>query len=159
MFSPLWLSFKLAGIVTVILIILACPLAYILVFKNFRAKPWVESFIMLPLVLPPTVLGSALLMLLGPYSPIGKLSLKLFGDTPAFHFSGLVLACLLHGLPFAVQPLKAAMNKLDHKILELAEVSGLSPLNTFFKIVLPNVWSGIMAAAIITIVFRQLCPQ
>jgi len=81
---------------------------------------------------------------------VGRFCQKLFGYTPAFHFSGLVLACLIHGLPFALQPLKAAMSKLDRKILELAEVSGLSPFRTFYRIVIPNVWPGIMAAAVIT---------
>ncbi len=150
MITPLWLSFKLAIIVTAILVVLASPLAYVLSFRQFRGKPWLESLIMLPLVLPPTVLGFGLLLFLGPHGPLGKLFWRFFGYTPAFHFSGLVLACLIHGLPFAVQPLKAAMSKLDRKILELAEVSGLSPLHTFIQIVLPNVWPGIMAAAIIT---------
>ena len=149
-YDPLWLSFKLASIVTIILAILACPIAYFFTFCEFRFKPWLESLVMLPLVLPPTVLGFALLILFGPQGPIGQICQRFFGYIPAFHFSGLVLACLIHGLPFAVQPLKAAMSKLDRRILELAEVSGLSPISTFIRIVIPNVWPGIMAAAIIT---------
>ncbi len=150
MWAPLWLSFKLATIVTLVLMVLSCPLAFGLCFREFRAKPWLESLLMLPLVLPPTVLGFALLMFFGPRGPLGRLFLHFWGFSPAFHFLGLVLACLIHGLPFALQPLKAAMSKLDRKILELADVCGLSPLRTFIQIVLPNVWPGLMAAAIIT---------
>ncbi|WP_022852633.1 molybdate ABC transporter permease subunit [Thermodesulfatator atlanticus] len=148
-FSPLFLSFKLAAVVTVLLVAIACPLSYWLTFKNFKGKIFAESLILLPLVLPPTVLGFALLVLLGPDGSLGKCFARIFGYTPAFHFSGLVIACLIHGLPFAIQPLKAALTKLDVRILELAEVSGISPTRSFFQIVLPNIWPGILAAAIL----------
>ncbi len=149
-YNPLGLSFKLASIVTIILVILSCPIAYFFTFCEYRLKPFLESLVMLPLVLPPTVLGFALLILFGPHGAVGQICQRFFGYTPVFHFSGLVLGCLIHGLPFAVQPLKAAMSKLDRKILELAQVSGLSSFTTFTRIVIPNVWPGIMAAAIIT---------
>lgn len=149
-FQPLALSFKLATVTTVLLIFIVCPLAYGLTFWNFRLKPWIESLIMLPLVLPPTVLGFALLIVLGPEGPLGRVFQKIWGYSPAFHFSGLVLASVIHGFPFALQPLKAAMSKFDRKLLELAEVNGLSPIRSFIRIVIPNVWPGIVASAVIT---------
>lgn len=149
-FLPLILSAKLALTCTVILLIIGTPIAYFLAFKNFKGKFLVESFISLPLVVPPTVLGFYMLVLLGPKGPLGQGWNLLTGNSLAFTFAGLVIASLVHGLPFAIQPIKASFEKLDPRLLEMAYVMGLSPLQTFFKVILPNTINGLTAAAMLT---------
>src|SRR5215475_3891056 len=111
--TELLLSFRLAFLVTVILLVLATPLAYWLSFSKFRAKFLIEAVVALPLVLPPTVLGFYLLIAMGPNGPLGKLWLTLFGHTLAFTFTGLVIASVLYSLPFCVQPLVASFERID----------------------------------------------
>ena len=149
-FSPLILSAKLALTCTVILLVIATPAAYFLTFKKFKGKFLVESFISLPLVIPPTVLGFYMLVLLGPKGPLGQGWNLLTGNSLAFTFAGLVIASLVHGFPFAVQPIKASFDKLDPRLLEMAYVMGLTPLQAFFKVVLPNTSNGLTAAAMLT---------
>lgn len=148
--SPLILSAKLALICTFFLLLIATPLAYFLAFKNFRGKFLFESLVGLPLVVPPTVLGFCLLIIMGPKGPLGQGWQLMTGKTLAFTFAGLVLASLVHGLPFAVQPIKAAFEKLDGRLLEMAFVQGLSPMQAFFKVVVPNTLNGLTAAAMLS---------
>ncbi len=148
-FTPLILSAKLALVSTVLLLLIALPTAYLLVFKNFRGKFFIESLIGLPLVVPPTVLGFYLLIIMGPRGFLGQGWTALTGWPLAFTFAGLVGASLVQGFPFAVQPIKAAFEKLDHRLLEMAYVLGLTPLQAFFKVVIPNTINGLVAAAIL----------
>ena len=147
--DPLWISFKLAAATTVVLLAAGAFLAYLLVYRKVPARPVVESLISLPIVLPPTVLGFYLLILMGPKGAFGRAWEGLFGSSLLFTFTGIVIASVFHSLPFAVQPLKAAFAKIDRRILENAHVLGLSPFKAFFRVVVPNSVAGFAAAAIL----------
>lgn len=149
-FTPLWLSLRLATTSTILSILICTPLTYALTRNNFRGKLLVESFISLPLVLPPTVFGFYMLILLGSEGGIGRIFTQITGKPLIFTFSGIVTASILHGLPFVMQPLKATFEKIDRHLLETAEVFGCSPSLTFFKVVLPNSCGGLLVAAILS---------
>jgi molybdate transport system permease protein len=146
----LLLSFQLAFFVTLILLVLAAPLAYWLAFSKVRAKFLIEAVVALPLVLPPTVLGFYLLIAMGPRGPLGKLWLALFGHTLAFTFTGLVLASVLYSLPFCVQPLVASFERLDPKLLDASRVLGANKWRTFRRIILPLSLPGVITAVVLT---------
>ena len=133
--DALLLSFRLAAVVSAILLMLALPLAYWLAFTRWRGKFLLESVVALPLVLPPTVLGFYALIALGPRGPLGRLWQFLFGHTLAFTFAGLVIASLVYSLPFAVQPLIASFESLDRRLLDASSILGASRTRTFFRIV------------------------
>lgn len=148
--TELLLSFRLAFLVTAILLALATPLAYWLAFSKFRAKFLLEAVVALPLVLPPTVLGFYLLVAMGPRGPLGKLWLALFGHTLAFTFTGLVIASVLYSLPFCVQPLVASFERLDPKLLDASRVLGASKWRTFRRVILPLSLPGVITAIVLT---------
>ncbi len=148
-YTPLLLSLKLAGVTTVFLLILAAPIAYILVFYPMRGISFIESLVGLPLVLPPTVFGFFLLMVMGPAGVMGRLHQTALGRPLIFTFGGIVVASMLHGIPYAVQPLKSTFSKLDPRLLESAAVLGCSKASCFFRVVLPNSLPGIASAAIL----------
>lgn len=150
--QPLFLSLKLAAVSTVLLIILAAPLAYVLSLARFTGKAFVEALINLPMALPPTVLGFYLLVVMGPKGFLGGLWETLTGSPLVFTFQGIVIALLIYCLPFAVQPMKAAFEKIDRSMLESAYVLGLSPLATFLRVIIPNSMSGLAAAAILVFI-------
>ena len=147
--SPLYLSAQLALISTLILLLVAAPVTYCLVYANFRGKFLVEGLVGLPLVLPPTVMGFYLLIAMGPQGFLGRMWESLSGSALVFTFTGIVLASMVHSLPYAIQPLKAAFEKIDRRMLESAYVLGCSPPAAFFKVVLPNTVNGLVAAAIL----------
>ena len=124
--TPLYISAKLALISSVLLLVLALPLCSLLVFARFRGKFLLDALVSLPLVLPPTVLGFYLLIIMGPQG-IGQLWEKMTGLQLVFTFSGIVIAAMVHSLPFAVQPLKASFEKIDTRLLEMSAVLGCSP--------------------------------
>ncbi|HYK39929.1 MAG TPA: molybdate ABC transporter permease subunit [Candidatus Eremiobacteraceae bacterium] len=144
------LSFRLAFLVTAILLVVATPIAHWLAFSKFRAKFVIEAVVALPLVLPPTVLGFYLLIAMGPRGPLGKLWLFLFGHTLAFTFTGLVFASVLYSLPFCVQPLVASFERLDPKLLAASRILGASSWRTFRRITLPLSLPGIITAIVLT---------
>ncbi|SDK36931.1 molybdate transport system permease protein [Maridesulfovibrio ferrireducens] len=148
-FSPLVLSVKLALATTLLIPIVAAPTAYILAFCRFRGKSLIDAIVSLPMVLPPTVLGFGLLILMGPHGPLGKLWKDATDERMVFSFSGILLASLIYNLPFAVQPMRAAFEKLDIRLLENSAVLGLSSTATFFRVVLPNSLPGLAAAAML----------
>jgi len=148
--TELLLSFRLAFLVTAILLVLATPLAYWLAFSRFRAKFLIEAVVALPLVLPPTVLGFYLLIAMGPRGPLGKLWLALFGHTLAFTFTGLVIASVLYSLPFCVQPLVASFERIDPRLLAASRVLGAHDLRTFRKVILPLSIPGVITAIVLT---------
>lgn len=147
--APLYLSAKLAFITTFVLLICATPVAFLMAFKSFKGKFVLESLIGLPLVVPPTVLGFYLLLVMGNNGFLGRFWTNLTGWPLAFTFAGLVVASVVYSFPFAVQPIKASFEKIDLRLLEMAKVLGLSDSQTFFKIALPNASNGICAAAIL----------
>jgi molybdate transport system permease protein len=148
--DALLLSFRLAAVVSTILLILALPLAYWLAFTRWRGKFLLESVVALPLVLPPTVLGFYALIALGPRGPLGRLCQSLFGHTLAFTFAGLVIASLVYSLPFAVQPLIASFESLDRRLLDASSILGASRLRTFSRIILPLSWPGVITAVVLS---------
>lgn len=150
--QPLFLSLKLAAVSTFLLIIMAAPLAYALSLARFTGKAFVEALINLPMALPPTVLGFYLLVVMGPKGFLGRFWETITGSPLVFTFQGIVIALLMYCLPFAVQPMKAAFEKIDRGMLESAYVLGLSPLATFLRVIIPNSMSGLAAAAILVFI-------
>ena len=150
--SALYLSGKLALITTIILVIFTAPLAYFLSFSKFKGRSLCEALVNLPLVLPPTVLGFYLLVVMRPDGSIGSIWSWITGKSLLFTFPGIVLASLIYSLPFAYQPLKAAYLKIDTRLLENSYILGLSKISTFVRVVLPNTISGITAAAILVFI-------
>src|SRR5215475_12877188 len=148
--TELLLSFRLAFLVTAILLVSATPFAYWLAFTKWRAKFLIEAIVALPLVLPPTVLGFYLLIGMGPRGPLGKLWLALFGHTLAFTFTGLVIASILYSLPFAVQPLVLAFESVDRRLLDAAAVLGAGRWRTFREILLPLSIPGMVTAVVLS---------
>jgi len=148
--TELLLSFRLAFLVTAVLLVCATPLAYWLAFSKWRAKFLVEAVVALPLVLPPTVLGFYLLVAMGPRGPVGKLWLILYGHTLAFTFAGLVVASVLYSLPFCVQPLVASFEKVDPKLLAASRILGADEDRTFFRVILPLSLPGVITAIVLT---------
>jgi molybdate transport system permease protein len=147
--TPLYLSAKLALISTAILLAVAAPLTYWLVYYPVRGRHFIESLVTLPLVLPPTVLGFFLLVVLGPAGGLGRLWQDLTGAPLVFTFAGIVVAAMIHSLPYAFQPLKTAFERVDRRLLESAYVLGCSRRAAFFRVVLPNTLNGLAAAGIL----------
>ena len=144
------LSLQLSVATTVILLLVAVPLAGWLSFTRARWTVLVEAVVALPLVLPPTVLGYYLLVSLGGRSPIGRRFEELTGTTLAFSFTGLLIASVLYSLPFAVQPLLASFAGIDRRLLEASSVLGRSAAATLLRVVLPLSRAGLATAAVLT---------
>lgn len=146
--TPVWLTAQVAAATTAILILGATPLAFWLARTHCRWRGAIEALVALPLVLPPTVLGFYLLILLGPRGPIGELWQTLGGSgTLTFSFTGLVIASVLYSLPFAVQPLTQAFRAVPTQHLEAAATLGAAPLDQFLSVVLPISARGYLVAA------------
>jgi molybdate transport system permease protein len=148
--DPLFLSFRLAMLVSVLLLCIAMPVAYWLAFTRWRGKFLLESVVALPLVLPPTVLGFYALLAMSPRGFLGNIWQLLFGHPLAFTFAGLVIASLVYSLPFAVQPLIASFESLDKRLLDASAVLGAGRLRTFFRVILPISWPGALAALVLS---------
>ena len=146
-FGPVWLSVNLAAITVVILILLATPLAWWLARTNSRLRAFVAAVVAVPLVLPPTVLGFYLLLLLGPGGAIGAFWLSMTDSTQTFSFAGLVIASVIYSLPFAVQTLQTAFESVGRSQVEAAATLGLNPWQTFFRVVVPLAKQGYVSAA------------
>ncbi len=151
--SPFFVSFKLALWTTLILLPVGMLLGRWLAFAQFKGKAWVESLILLPLVLPPTVIGYYLLLVFSPDSFSGNLVTQWFGQPLVFTFPGLVIASIVVNLPFAVQPMQLAYGSLPQEVREAAWVSGLSSSKTWWHIELPQIWQGILGSA--TLIFSH----
>jgi molybdate transport system permease protein len=137
-YAALRLSLTLAALTTLSLLLLGLPIAQWLSSSRFKGKALVEAALSLPLVLPPTVLGFYLLLALSKWTRL------------AFTFQGLLLASIVYGLPFAVQPFTAALTQIDRRLVEASYTLGASPLRTFFKVSLPLAAPGIFAGAVLT---------
>ena len=147
---PFILSFKLAGITTLILFVLSLPLAWYLSQTNSKTKPILEAVTALPIVLPPSVLGFYILVVLSPNSAVGGFFEDLLGVKLVFSFTGLVVASCFYSLPFMVQPLQSGFESLNKHMLEASYLAGKSKLQTIWYVALPNIKPSLITALIIT---------
>ena len=144
-----WVTLKLAGLTTLILLVLGMPLAWWRAHTRSRWRAPVGAVVALPMVLPPTVLGFYLLIGLAPDGPIGQLTNALGLGTLAFTFKGLLLASVLYSLPFVVHPLQAGFAALPPSLLEAAATLRASPLDRFFSVVLPLSRPSLVTASLL----------
>ncbi|GAB1098827.1 MAG: molybdate ABC transporter permease subunit [Shewanella algae] len=147
--QSLWLSVKLAAISVLVLLPLAILLSRLLAYREFHGKSWVEALIMVPLVLPPTVIGYYLLVGLGSESWLGQWLQQTLGVQLVFHFSGLVVASVLVNIPFAVQPIQRAFEAIPQDVRDACACCGMSRTKQLFKVELPLVWPGILTALVL----------
>ena len=148
--GPLWLTLHLALVTTAILLVLGTPISWWLATTTSRLKPAVEAVTALPLVLPPTVLGFYLLVILSPTSFLGGLWVDVTGDALTFSFSGLVVASVFYSLPFMVQPLQSAFETVGRGPMEAAASLRASPLDAFLNVAVPLSARGFLTAAVLT---------
>ena len=148
--GPLWLSVQLATITMLLLLIIATPLGWWLARTRSKARPFVQTVVALPIVLPPTVMGFYLLVLLGPAGAIGAWWLELTGSALTFSFAGLVIASCIYSLPFAVQPVMSAFEGVRQSDLEAAWTLGANRRDAFFSIALPQSVRGYLNAAVLS---------
>lgn len=143
------LTIELAVVVSGLLFVIGLPVAYWIAFSRWRWKFLVEALVALPIVLPPTVLGFYLLVALGSQSPLGRWWQSLTGHTLAFTFAGLVIGSILYSLPFAVQPFASSFSSVDRKLLAASATLGVSPLRTFFRVVVPLSAPGLITGVVL----------
>lgn len=148
--SPIWLSLKLATLTTILLLIITTPFAWWLAHANRNVKSITTAIATLPLVLPPSVLGFYLLLLLGAQGPIAPLLDALGIHSLAFTFEGLVIASIIYSLPFALQPIQNAFEAIGKRPLEVAATLGASPIDRFFSVALPQARPGLLTAAVLS---------
>jgi molybdate transport system permease protein len=148
--QPLLLTFKLAGVVTVILVAIGVPLAYLLAFGRFRFKSAVEALVSMPLVLPPSVLGFYLLVAFSPRHVFGRFVETVFDTRLAFSFEGLVVASVIFSLPFMVHPVQSGFQSLPPSLTEAAYTLGKSRFVTLWRVLLPNIKPALLSGTVIT---------
>jgi molybdate transport system permease protein len=149
-FGPMWLSVQLALVTTLVLVIIGTPIAWWLSQTKLKLKPAVQAIVAMPIVLPPTVLGFYLLILLGPEGAIGSWWVQLTGSALTFSFTGLVIASCVYSLPFAVQPMQNAFESLPRQYLERAWTLGASRLDAFFSIAVPLSVRGFVSGIVLS---------
>ncbi|EHL21923.1 molybdate ABC transporter inner membrane subunit [Acidovorax sp. NO-1] len=150
--QALTLSLKLATFTLLVLLPGGLLLARWLAYTRFRGKSWVEALVVLPLVLPPTVLGYYLLVSLGGASPLGQWMSEALGVQLTFNFGGLLIASVIFNIPFLVQPVQRAFESIPRDLGEAAAVCGLSAWQTFWRVELPLAWPGVLSAMVLTFV-------
>ena len=147
--QPVTLTLKLASTVCVLLMAIALPLGWWLARTTSRWKQPLSAFFALPIVLPPTVLGFYLLLLLGPHGPIGKFTQAIGLGILPFTFSGLVIASCLYSLPFALQPIQTAFESIGRRPLEVAATLRAGPLDRALSVALPLARNGLLSAVVL----------
>ena len=147
--SAIWLTIKLASLDTLILLVVATPIALWMSRSQSRLTGVVSAIVALPLVLPPSVLGFYLLIAMGPKGPLGELTQSLGLGTLPFTFTGLVVASVIYSLPFVVQPIQNALTSLGNRPAEVAATLGAGPVDTFFNVTLPLAKPGFLTAAVL----------
>jgi molybdate transport system permease protein len=148
--GPVWLSLQLATVTVIVLLIVATPLAWWLAFTRTRARTVIEAIVAMPLVLPPTVLGFYLLVLLGPAGFVGSAWLSLTDTTLTFSFTGLVVASVIYSFPFAVQPLQAGFESVGRAPLEAAATLGAGSIDRFLHVASPLAVRGYLSAIVLS---------
>ena len=144
------LTAQLATLTTLLLLVLATPLAWWLAQTPSRWRAPVSALVTLPLVLPPTVLGFYLLVAMGPHGPVGQLTLALGWGTLSFTFTGLLIGSVIYSLPFAVQPIQHAFESMGRRPMEVAATLRARPLDAFFSVALPQARAGLVTAAVLS---------
>ena len=144
------ITLKLALTTCFFLALIGTPLAYYLAFKSKKVKPFLESIVTLPLVLPPTVIGFYLIVFFSPDTALGKFFILLTGEQLIFSFYGLVLASIIYSLPFWVQPLQASLEKIGEDTLKTSESLGASKFDTFINVIIPLSKKGFLTSFIIS---------
>lgn len=147
--QPLILTFKLALITTLVLLIISTPLAYWLAYTKSRIKPIVETLVSMPLILPPTVLGFYLLIAFSPANDFGSFLGNWFGIKLIFSFEGLVIGSVIYSLPFMVHPIQSGFSNLTASISEASYVLGKSRSTTLFKVLLPNIKPSLLTGIVL----------
>jgi molybdate transport system permease protein len=150
--QALILSLELAAVTLLLLLPAGLWLGRWLAYTRFAGKSWIEALVVLPLVLPPTVLGYYLLVSLGGASPVGRWMADTFGVRLTFNFAGLLIASIVFNIPFLVQPVQRAFEAIPRNLAEAAAVSGLSGWQTFWRVELPLAWPGVLSAMVLTFV-------
>src|ERR1700683_4898312 len=145
---PLWLSLRVAVISTAIALVIGLWLAWTLANRSFRGKEVLDAAVTLPLVLPPTVLGYYLLVLLGRTSPLGQVWESIFGSPLVFTWKAAVVAALLHALPLLVKSARAALESVDRNYERAARNLGASEWKLFWRVTMPLAWRSILAATV-----------
>ncbi len=148
-FDALLLTAKLAGLTTLILLVIGTPVAWWLANTRCKAKPVIEAVVALPIVLPPTVLGFYLLLVLSPQSAFGSWWFELTGQTLTFSFSGLVIASVIYSFPFVVQPIHNAFESVGRDMMEAAYTLGAKPVDAFFTVAVPLAKRGFLTGAVL----------
>ncbi len=148
--DPIILTFKLAAVTTIILLVVAIPVSYWLSFTRSRIKPIVETVVSLPLVLPPTVLGFYLLLAFSPQSTLGAWLNEALGIQLVFSFPGLVVGSLIYSLPFMVHPIQSGLSGLSPTMKEASQVMGKSEVTTLFRILLPNIKPSLITGIVLS---------
>jgi molybdate transport system permease protein len=148
--EALWLTLRLALTTTAVLLVIALPLAWWIVSGRGLGRALVQAIVALPLVLPPTVLGFYLLVMMGPLTPVGRVLIRVVGHPLAFSFAGLLVGSVLYSLPFAVQPLVSGFSAVDAGYLEAAAGLGASPARIFRTVTLPLSRRSLLTSAVLT---------
>lgn len=148
--EPFWLTFKLAAITTLILFLIGIPIAWWLSSSKWKLKPVVEALVALPIVLPPTVLGFYLLIVLNPENGLGGWLNDTFGIRLAFEFPGLVIGSMIYSLPFMVQPLQSGFDSIPKSLKEMATTLGKSRWQILFKVLLPNMKPSLITGTVLS---------
>lgn len=144
------LSLELAAWTVLILLPVGIAAGRVLAYRQFGGKAWVEALLALPLVLPPTVLGYYLLVVMGGASPVGQFYESLTGRPLVFNFEGLLVASVIFNLPFAIQPIQRGFEAIAPEVRDAAACCGLSFWRTLWRIELPLAWPGLLSAMVLT---------
>ncbi len=147
--SAIRITAELAAVTTVLLLIVGTPIAWWLARTRSRLKPLWSALVAMPIVLPPTVLGFYLLLLMGPQGPVGRLTDALGLGRLPFSFAGLVVGSVIYSLPFVVQPLQQAFEAIGERALEAAATLRASPRDRFFSVALPLARPGLLTASVL----------
>jgi molybdate transport system permease protein len=148
--TPIWLTLKLAGITTLLLLVIALPVARWLSKGRSVFKIIIEAFVTMPLVLPPSVLGFYLLLAFSPQHGVGKWLQHAFNIQFVFSFQGLVLASVIYSMPFMIGPIKSALQQLPVSLSQASYMLGKSNRQTFFYVLLPNIKPSLLTAVVLT---------
>jgi molybdate transport system permease protein len=147
--EPLILTFKLAFITTVLLLLISIPIAYWLAYSKSKLKPIAETLVSMPLVLPPTVIGFYLLIAFSPSNSFGNWLNETIGLKLVFSFEGLIIASIIYSLPFMVHPIQSGFSNLSKSLIEMSSILGKSKTTTLFKILLPNIKPSLLTGVVL----------